>query len=86
MWTVVVIILSLATNFIFTVAGQGEVVFSAGLTHDQNILHAENVVFDKVFTNVGNGYNSTTGVFTCPMAGTYAFQVKISLQRVQYLK
>ncbi|XP_060557880.1 complement C1q tumor necrosis factor-related protein 4-like [Ruditapes philippinarum] len=56
------------------VAGQGEVAFSAGLTHDQNILHAENVVFDKVFTNIGNGYDATTGIFTCPMAGTYTFQ------------
>ncbi|XP_045178996.2 complement C1q-like protein 4 [Mercenaria mercenaria] len=56
-------------------AGQtSEVAFSAGLTHDQTVLHAETIIYDKVYTNVGGGYDATTGVFTCPTAGLYTFQ------------
>ena len=51
------------------------VAFSAGLTHDQQILHAETVIYDRVFVNVGNGYNATTGQFICPTSGIYVFQV-----------
>lgn len=51
-----------------------EVAFSAGLTHDLTILHAETVVYDKVFTNIGGAYSSTTGMFVCPISGLYVFQ------------
>ena len=33
------------------------------------------VVFDKVETNEGNAYNSTSGVFVAPHTGTYNFNV-----------
>ena len=52
--------------------------FSAGLTHNMNISHAETVVYDKVFTNIGGGYNNNTGIFNVPTAGIYAFQVRCS--------
>ena len=31
------------------------------------------MVFNSVLSNIGNGYNETTGIFTAPYDGTYAF-------------
>ena len=31
------------------------------------------VVFEKVVSNLGNGYNNNTGVFTAPRKGVYVF-------------
>ena len=31
------------------------------------------MVMTNVYTNQGNGYSSTTGVFTAPVSGTYCF-------------
>lgn len=41
--------------------------------------HAD-IVFDRVVTNVGAGYNSKTGRFTSPVNGTYQFNIIISAQ------
>ncbi|CAC5369657.1 COL8A [Mytilus coruscus] len=34
---------------------------------------ADRLVFDVTKANQGNGYNSNTGVFTCPKTGMYVF-------------
>ncbi|XP_035687121.1 complement C1q tumor necrosis factor-related protein 3-like [Branchiostoma floridae] len=47
--------------------------FSVGLTVDMNVQQDTDVVFDKVFTNIGGGYNVTTGRFTAPAHGAYYF-------------
>ncbi|XP_069107600.1 complement C1q-like protein 3 [Argopecten irradians] len=51
-----------------------EVAFSAGLTNMLSLSHTERVKYDRLFTNIGGGYNSNTGTFVCPTAGIYVFQ------------
>ena len=51
-----------------------EVVFYANMLYNwQNPPINRTIVFDRVQTNVGNGYNESTGVFTAPSSGVYFF-------------
>ncbi|KAL3854823.1 hypothetical protein ACJMK2_014066 [Sinanodonta woodiana] len=47
------------------------VAFSVGLTFTQHLSFSETVLYDRIFMNLGNGYNKQTGVFTCPAEGIY---------------
>ena len=38
-----------------------------------NLAHNEVAKFDKVWTNIGNGYDASSGVFTAPRGGVYQF-------------
>eukprot|EP00105_Crassostrea_gigas_P014234 XP_011430830.1 PREDICTED: complement C1q-like protein 3 [Crassostrea gigas] len=50
--------------------------FSVNLESKSLTLGVGQIVkFDAVLTNDGNGYDDRTGVFTCPVAGTYMFVV-----------
>ena len=44
------------------------------------------VVFSSVISNIGNGYNSSTGKFTAPVNGTYSFTVQlcVAYQKAAY--
>jgi hypothetical protein len=47
---------------------------------DKNLEHAgihQNIVFETVVTNVGNGYHSHVGTFIAPVSGTYAFSATL---------
>ena len=48
--------------------------FSAYVDENTSPSKAGDVyVFDKVLTNKGQAYDESTGVFTCPISGTYVF-------------
>ncbi|KAJ8312037.1 hypothetical protein KUTeg_009410 [Tegillarca granosa] len=51
------------------------VAFSASLSHDitNNNIRNYKIVFDKIITNIGDGYDSNTGIFTVPYEGLYLF-------------
>ena len=34
-------------------------------------------MYDKVFYNAGNGYDTNTGIFTCPRSGLYLFYINV---------
>ncbi|XP_071145337.1 complement C1q-like protein 3 [Mytilus edulis] len=47
--------------------------FAAYRASSQSLSVNEVVKFDKVWTNNGNGYDPSSGVFTAPLAGLYHF-------------
>ncbi|XP_045183816.2 complement C1q-like protein 4 [Mercenaria mercenaria] len=55
------------------------IAFTAGLSRTiQNMGTKQIIVFNNVFTNVGNGYNPYSGHFTAPVRGVYAFFLVIT--------
>ncbi|VDI76173.1 Hypothetical predicted protein [Mytilus galloprovincialis] len=45
--------------------------FSAVLTHDVTLGPLQAIEYDKVITNIGNGYDARHGIFTVPINGLY---------------
>jgi hypothetical protein len=47
---------------------------------DKHMEHAgihQNIIFDTVVTNVGNGYHTHVGTFIAPVSGTYVFSATL---------
>ncbi|CAC5390900.1 C1QL [Mytilus coruscus] len=53
-----------------TAASLDKVAFCVSLTHNM-MLNGDRVIYDKIFTNIGNGYDANTGVFTVSLPGLY---------------
>ncbi|XP_021340068.1 complement C1q-like protein 3 [Mizuhopecten yessoensis] len=49
------------------------VAFAAALTRTVTGNSGDTVRYDKIFTNLGGGYDRNTGVFTAPKSGIYKF-------------
>ena len=55
------------------------VAFTASLSNTiPNLGSHQQIVFDHVITNVGNGYSTSHGHFTAPIRGVYVFFVVIT--------
>lgn len=50
-------------------------------TGSQSAANGTVVTFDTVVTNIGSCYNTSTNLFTAPVAGFYSFTAKIWLNR-----
>jgi C1q-related factor len=57
------------------------VAFFAGLSENMGpVTENSDVKFDRLVTNAGGGFNTTSGRFTAPVDGVYQFNVVISAQ------
>ncbi|XP_071135066.1 uncharacterized protein [Mytilus edulis] len=59
------------TDFYELVKKRETVAFSAYRTSHQDLSKGTKILFNQVWTNVGNGYNPSTGIFTAPNACLY---------------
>ena len=59
--------------------------FTVGLTTSSGGWSGSILIFPHVVTNIGNGYNPTTGKFTASKKGTYVFFVTVNTLGKNYI-
>ena len=55
--------------------------FNASRDREYDRGGEEILKYDKVVINAGGGLNPSTGVFTCPVGGTYMFTVHLATHK-----
>lgn len=60
--------------------------FTAAVKYASTSWNNGTLVFNAVLSNIGNGYNPKTGVFTAPIDGTYVFYVAAVEYEKQHLR
>ena len=60
--------------------------FTASVVSSNTSWTSGTLIFNQVISNVGNGYDPKTGVFTAPRAGTYIFYAAAVEYGTQYLR
>lgn len=62
------------------------VMFSSKNMADRSSSRRQVLVFFSVMQNIGNGYDSSTGIFTAPVKGTYMFNVQLCVRKGLWAK
>ncbi|BFZ19648.1 hypothetical protein BsWGS_22687 [Bradybaena similaris] len=57
------------------------IAFTATLTENTTIATNQTVIYNNAITNIGNGYDRNTGIFTAPLAGLYVIQLSLRSQK-----
>jgi len=52
---------------------ENHIAFYATLSAHTTLGQKQTIEFDQIITNIGNGYNGVSGVFTVPITGIYQF-------------
>ncbi|XP_052102389.1 complement C1q tumor necrosis factor-related protein 3-like [Mytilus californianus] len=65
--------------------GKGVPAFSASLSSTKSYTTNNNVKFDKVWANIGNGYDADSGIFTASQSGVYQFSCTI-MRHANYIR
>ncbi|XP_046569003.1 uncharacterized protein LOC124277376 [Haliotis rubra] len=58
--------------------------FQAFVSSSLNVTSLHPVVYDSIIYDTGSGYNTTTGVFTAPVNGTYMFWIQLGIRPLGY--
>lgn len=59
--------------------------FSAILSKDVYLGDNQAIQYDRVLTNIGNGYNKWSGHFTAPIKGLYVFSCTVMAESEHYI-
>ena len=62
-----------------------KVAFTVAVKSSGSTSSGKTLIFNHIISNVGNGYNPSTGVFTAPRSGTYVFYVAAVEYSTYYL-